>query len=367
MRITLCLTLVFLPGSLRAGIYNPRDTFMFEIEPGNIAKAIQYSGGFDSILADYRDVNVPDNRLKRELEERIRTLRAGGVSKLSPDELAEYSADLLRVNRGDEALNLLHPLARDPRKGGFLVNAHLARAHAGRGEWREAAEQQLMAVKYNEFPTKFGRLTREQLAWLKKVESDYYLPWLRKRAEEARGVRVTGLNESPDRLFPTSGKAEADFVRFHAEDGSYRAGGVPEAETAKLPPDAIAIMQQLLIWHPNDPRLLWQLGELYNAAGDIETAARIMDLGSYSQGYSNPQLLEHRRILQAAVSEAAAVRTVRQAQLQQEAETEREAKLQAQLDEKKLVWWIISIFVAGGLLLLYYSAQAIRRQLRRWF
>ena len=49
--------------------------------------------------------------------------------------------------------NILQPLARDPRRGGFLAYAHLALADAGRGEWREAFEQEQMAVRYTDFPT----------------------------------------------------------------------------------------------------------------------------------------------------------------------------------------------------------------------
>ncbi|WP_020474122.1 hypothetical protein [Zavarzinella formosa] len=360
MRIAVCLTLIFLPGLLQAGIYSPDQLFLFEIEPGNIAQEMQYSGGFDTQLADFRDINVPDNRLKLLLEERIRKRRLEGVNRLSPDELAGYTADLLRVNRGDEVLNLLHPIARDPRRGGFLVYTHLARAHAARGEWREAAEQELMAVKYSDFPTKFGQLSRDQLAWLKKVEKDYYLPWLLKRAEEARLGKVIGLNENPDRIFPAGGKSESDFVKFTSGDGGYQAGKIAESEKAKLPPDALAIVQQMLIWHPNDARLLWQLGELYNTEGNIDTAARILDLGSYTQGYSNPQLLDHRRVLLTAISEAAAAKVAEQ-------EAERAAKIQNQIDEKKRFWWIVSIFVAGGIFLLYSQAREIRRRIMRWF
>lgn len=362
MRVAVCLILAILPGLARAGIYSPNEQFLFEIEEG-IAKPIQYSGGFDSILAGYRDINIPNNPLRDKIENRIREQRLSGVNRLSPDDFAGYTADLMRINRSDEALNLLHPVARDPRKGGFLVYTHLARAHAARGEWREAAEQQLMAVRYSEFPTKFSSLSRDQLAWLKKVEKDYYLPWLMRRAEEARGGKVVGLNENPDRLFPPTAKSDVDFVHYSLVDGSYSVGKIAETEKSKLPPDAIAIVQQLLIWHPNDPRLLWQLGELYNAEGEFETAARIMDLASYSQGYSNPHLLEHRRILQAAVSEMAQAKSEETEKRRNLAIEENEAKLREQVEEKKRFWWIISIFVAAGIVLLYYQAVEIFRRL----
>lgn len=362
MHYRLLLLIWCVPVAVQAGVYSPDETFLFEIGEGNLATPIQYTGGFDTILADYRDINVPNSRLHEELLKRIDRRKKAGVPTLSNDELSGYTADLIRINRADEVLNLLHPIARDPRRGGFLVYTHLARAHTARGDgWREAAEQQLMAVKYSEFPTKFGKYSREQLAWLKKVEKDYYLPWLLRRAEEARGPR-NGVNENPDRLFPTSGKQEADFVRFASADGRYFVGKIDPEQKAKLPPDAIAIVQQFLLWHPNDPRLLWQLGELYNAEGDIDTAAKILDLCSYTQGYSNPLLLDHRRQLQAAVSLKNEALAAEQKAKQEQEAADRATREFEQREEAKRFWWIVSIAVAGGLVMLYYQFRELRRR-----
>ena len=365
MRTAVCLVLMFLPAAGRAGIYSPDEPFLFELDPGPVAKPVQYSGGFDTILADYRDVNAPGSRLHAQITQRVQKRRAAGVNRLSPDDLAGYTADLLRVNRGDEVLNFLHPIARDPRRGGFLVYTHMAKAHSARGEWREAAEQELMATKFTEFPATFAKLTRDQLAWLKKVEKDFYYPWLKRRAEEAAAGRAVGLNEQPDRLFPAGGKADADFVKYVGADGIYQPGKIAEAEKAKLPPDAVAIVQQMLMWHPNDARLFWQLGELYNAEGEAETAAKILDLCSYTQGYSNPHLLEHRRLLQSAVSETATAKVEDRDRRQREFEAESAAKAQEKNDEQKRKWWIISVAVAGGLFLLYYQVREVRKRLRR--
>lgn len=363
MRTAVCLVLAFLPAPLWAGIYSPDEPFLFEIDPGPVAKPVQFSGGFDTILAGYRDINVPGSPLHVKISERIRTRRAGGVNRLSPDDLAGYTADLLRVNRGDEALNLLHPIARDPRRGGFLVYTHMAKAHSARGEWREAAEQQLMATRFTEYPAKFGKLSRDQLAWLKRVEKDFYYPWLKRRAEEAAASRPVGLNENPDRLFPAGAKADTDFVTYVVDGGAYQPGKIADAEKAKLPPDAVAIVQQMLLWHPNDARLFWQLGELYNAEGEVETAAKILDQCSYSLGYSNPKLLEHRRQLQAAVSETAAAKAEERDRKQREYDADKAAKDQQRIDEEKRFWWIVSIAVAGGVFLLYFQAKELRK---RW-
>src|SRR5262249_9699783 len=66
--------------------------------------------------------------------------------------------------------------------------------------------------------------------------------------------------------------------RFVGESGAFEVGTLAVAEKAKLPPDALDIVQQLLVWLPDDLRLYWLLGELYNARGgtaNIEAAQLI--------------------------------------------------------------------------------------------
>src|SRR5204863_7741161 len=64
-------------------------------------------------------------------------------------------------------------------------------------------------------------------------------------------------------------------VRYVGDQGEYAPGKIADAERAKLPPDAVAQVQLLPLWQPADGRLLWQLGELANAFGDVRTAAGI--------------------------------------------------------------------------------------------
>jgi hypothetical protein len=64
-----------------------------------------------------------------------------------------------------------------------------------------------------------------------------------------------------------------------------------------LPADAIAQVQQLLLWFPEDTRLFWLLGELYNASGDLETASKIFGECVWGRRFSAPALMEHRRIV----------------------------------------------------------------------
>jgi hypothetical protein len=55
-------------------------------------------------------------------------------------------------------------------------------------------------------------------------------------------------------------------VRFVNDAGKYEAGHIPIAEKDKLPGDAIEIVEQLLVWMPNDLQLYWLLGEVFNAS-----------------------------------------------------------------------------------------------------
>jgi hypothetical protein len=49
------------------------------------------------------------------------------------------------------------------------------------------------------------------------------------------------------------------------------------AERTKLPPNDVAIAQQLALWLPTDARLLWLVGELAAQHGDVRTAANILE------------------------------------------------------------------------------------------
>jgi hypothetical protein len=358
----------------RAGIYSPDEPFVFEIDADGYAKPVQYAGGFDILFANLREVatapqlpGAPMNRSRQEVLARVIVTGVKGVSALTAEELAGFTADLIRLNRYDEVLNILQPLARDRTRGGFLVFAHLARAHAGRGEWREAADQQQMAIRHTEFPASFARLSRAQLTWLKRVEREYYLPFLSHRADDARRGRVSGLREDLDALFPAAipPKRPTDPVRFVGESGQYAAGRIAAAEKQKLPPDAIAIVQQLVLWHPQDTRLYWLLGELYNADGDVETAAKILDKITFDMGYSNPIVIEHRRVLKSAADAIGAEKAAEAAKARAEADEEKARLEQAERDYQRRFWWIVAIGVGLALILLRYQFREVVRRFRR--
>jgi hypothetical protein len=81
------------------------------------------------------------------------------------------------------------------------------------------------------------------------------------------------------------------------DSGRYEAGKIAASERAKLPPDAVAIVQQLLIWLPDDTLLYWQYGELLNANGDVTSAAQVFDDCAWRRRLDSAELKQHRQIV----------------------------------------------------------------------
>jgi hypothetical protein len=138
---------------------------------------------------------------------------------------------------------------------------------------------------------------------------EYQLKLLKLRQREQRAKKNPKADfDSVDALFD-DGQKPPSPVRFVGESGTYEAGKIAAKEKAKLPKDAIEIVQQLLIWLPEDDRLYWLLGELYNARGgakDIQAARLIFDelagarsttAGSWTRRVVAPELAEHYRVL----------------------------------------------------------------------
>lgn len=90
-------------------------------------------------------------------------------------------------------------------------------------------------------------------------------------------------------------------VQFIGASGEYEAGTMAPAEKAKLPADAIAIVQQLLLWYPDDGRLFWLLAELYNATGDLDSALVAFNECADARRIDAARLMRHRQAIQAAI------------------------------------------------------------------
>jgi hypothetical protein len=150
---------------------------------------------------------------------------AARTRRLTADETADLGAILVRLGKPEKAVELLRPAAREhPRH--FRLAANLGTA------WQLS-----------------GDLEQAELALTDAVE----LAPADLRAAEAAHRKLVQLRRK-------EGKGPAD---------------APDALFEKAP-DA-AIVQRLALWLPADGRLLWQLATIAHAAGDIRTAAAMLD------------------------------------------------------------------------------------------
>jgi hypothetical protein len=149
----------------------------------------------------------------------------------------------------------------------------------------------------------------ENFVRLRRAEQ-YYLKLLRGRQREA--LRSQPI-ETVDPLFTSDAGPIRFAARFEPQkdkDGKEKKVGVFEPgkldvdERAKLPEgqvdQALAIVQQLLIWLPLDTRLYWQLGELYavrGQPGDLRAARKIFDELVWDMNVSYGDLKERRAVL----------------------------------------------------------------------
>lgn len=222
-------------------------------------------------------------------------------------EAAVWATDLLRLGHIDAALDLLSPRLRD-RQPDYFVVVVLGHLYAERGDWRTALRYHQEGLLDVRFPSTVPGLTPAQRDWWQKLDRDYVPYYYRLRQqdwEKRQGKSPTELarlaaEEDVLPLFPlpTREQPEPEPVRFVNEEGRYQPGRLAASERAKLPPDALPIVQQLLFWYPGDTRLLWLLGELYAAQGELDAAFHIFESCSWGRQYGNRRLLmEHRHAI----------------------------------------------------------------------
>jgi tetratricopeptide (TPR) repeat protein len=273
-------------GLVRAGIYMPGEPPMIVAAEGK-PMPLPFDA-FRVLMQDYMAIAVPQppSRMRQECEEIQRAVRAKG-DRAGDEDLIRLGAALLRMRQTEQAFSVLQSMrSRQPRN--FVLQSQLALTLHQLGQ-PDAAAYQLDAISLR--PKQFGGFSEEQSKWYLRVERILFEIWkARLRESKERGARAPV--ETVDGVFQ---------VRFIGNDGKYEAGNIAEEEKAKLPSDAIAVVQQLLLWLPEDTRLYWLLGELYNVAGDIRSAATVLEECSDSRRFHPEELKEHRSILRAAI------------------------------------------------------------------
>jgi tetratricopeptide (TPR) repeat protein len=293
------IAFVLLPATSRAGLYNTAEQVV-EPSPGpNGVKAIPFRL-FQQTLTDLQNIAIdkPDNPIRERYVSRRDALQAKErQGALTVEERVNLGAYLIRLRQYDEAIQVLRTAsAQDPRN--FMVLANLGTAYQLRGELPSAA--QYLSDGLQQVSWDRPGWSKDQQKWYRRAET-YHRKLVRLRGREAlQGGGRAKPPETVDALFD-DGAEPPQPVRFVGDDGRYEPGKLAAAERAKLPKDAVAIVQQLLIWLPDDTRLYWLLGELLNAEGDVESAQRILDDCVWTRAYPSEELKKHRQVLAAAL------------------------------------------------------------------
>lgn len=215
--------------------------------------------------------------------------------KATLEEKVSLGAYWLRLGRPDEAINLLEPLYRGEGRSNFMVIANLASAYQMMGDpqsLQRADDYLRTALSARVWPKEWPGISKEQLDWYKECENaQLKLGRVRRKELAAQG----GKGKPPEAVDDYFG------VKYVGESGAFEPGAIAAAEKEKLPKEALALVQQLMLWHPDDSRMYWQLGELLNAQGDIDSAKAVLDQCSDSRRMNAVALRQHRQALKEAI------------------------------------------------------------------
>jgi hypothetical protein len=295
--LPICLTFVCAP-SVCGGIYGGTKPVPGPTIEGGVVKPLSF-GEFRLYFTQYTvDLIKPSSPLYISFvadRDKLQASAKRGALK-TPDAL-DLSVLLMRLRQDDQAVQLLTPYALRERNN-FMIIANLASAYQASGRFDRAAEY--LQQELDTWPREWPGLSKAQLDWYHELEK-YQLRLVKKRYRESL-QRSTSAKETTDDLF----ESPSGSVQYKGDDGTYQAGKIAEAERQKLPANALAIVQQFVLWFPDDTRLYWQLGELYNAQGDVAAAATIFHECIWTRRHGATLLQEHRKIVEAAAPKQSA-------------------------------------------------------------
>jgi tetratricopeptide (TPR) repeat protein len=288
------------PGPVTAGLYNTSEP------PAKLDLDFRL---FRNTLFELRRLGLPPQATDAAVHKRydlIALLGSRGVpANATVEQRLDLSAYLVRRKKYNEAIQVLEPVVRGGQAN-FLVLANLGTAYQLFGELRRAADY--LAQASSQWPAEWDKLKEDQQKWLLSLGwNEAQFQWYRRAETFHRKLvlkRLLEASRQPNKRNPESldalfeGGEPPRPVRFVGPSGKYEAGTLAADERARMPKDALALVQQLLVWLPDDQRLYWLLGELYNAGGETAWASDI--LGELlKSNFRTPDLVEHRRALQA--------------------------------------------------------------------
>jgi tetratricopeptide (TPR) repeat protein len=341
---------VFPKSPLQAGLYLPAvPTQGPEISPQGV-KPLPFSLLRRDVLEDLLRIGnpqPPESTVRRQfLKGRDELQAKQRRGPLSQEDQMNLSGYLIRLRQFQEAIDLLTPVAtRECRN--FMVFANLATAEQQAGHLERAISH--LEQAQDVWPSQWPDMTPEQLRWFQQVER-YQLRLLRQRWAETRlGKPPAGM----DTLFTK----DEQPIRYIGDSGHFEAGKIAPAERDKLPADALAILQQLLIWLPDDARLYWQMGELLNAMGDVSSAAIVFDDCVWRRRLDDPELRQHRQIV------AEAAQAMSQESVMEDVDgSSGSTPSNDWLPDRNKLWTVGSIFAIIAVVMIYFQFREFRRR-----
>jgi tetratricopeptide (TPR) repeat protein len=213
-----------------------------------------------------------------------------GLSKSAPeplttDERMNLAANLMRCKQPDKAIQVL-TTAQARERDNFMISSMLGTAHFMAGRFQRALDmlddglsgwrQPFAELKQKKHLEDVWKWNEEKFAWYGRCEQVLRrLARARLRESPSGPLNFEKTMNSLDGIFPEDAKPGVSPVQFVGKSGQFEPGKMAASELAKLPKDAIRVVEQLLIWLPDDMRIYRLLGELLNAHGDTESAKEI--------------------------------------------------------------------------------------------
>jgi hypothetical protein len=187
-----------------------------------------------------------------------------------------YSTVLIRRGRAFEAARFLEPVYQENRKH-FLVLSQFATAHfLSSNRDFEVRAPVFMQKALELWPKNWGDVKKDQKKLLETFGWDEYDYDRYRRCEVLlERLMVNRLKEKKlldekkpgaETVDPIFLDAKGKPIRFLNEKGEYEPGRIAAPDKEQLPRDSLEAVEQLLIWMPNDERLLWLLAETFNAS-----------------------------------------------------------------------------------------------------
>jgi hypothetical protein len=187
-----------------------------------------------------------------------------------------YSAVLIRRGRAFEAARFLGKV-QDENPESFLVLSQYATAYFLSGD-RDSERESARVLKKSleKWPRSWNDLKEDEKKFLKsfgwhEFDFDRYRRYevlferlmVNRLKEKKLQEKKQPVAETVDPIFLD---AKGEPIRFLNEKGEYEAGRIAAPDKELLPRDCVEAVEQLLIWMPNDERLLWLLAETFNAS-----------------------------------------------------------------------------------------------------